>query len=110
MIERKGGEVARATTVVKFDPGKEFPRHTHGGGEEFLVLSGTWRDDYGNFPKYSYIRNYIGSGHKPHMGDDGCVILVKLRQMSHQVKEQDHKSWRLDPDTVCADGRDVGQG
>eukprot|EP00961_Rhodomonas_salina_P018892 254297-Rhodomonas_salina.2 len=51
-IERLGGDLARATSHVKFEPNKGFPRHTHTGGEEFLVLKGTWIDDYGSFPKY----------------------------------------------------------
>jgi len=95
MIEREGTEkVARATTIVRFDPDQAFPRHTHAGGEEFLVLDGVWRDDYGAFPKYSYVRNYIGSGHTPSIGKEGCVILVKLRQMSLQSKDEpEHKAW-----------------
>lgn len=95
MIEREGTEkVARATTIVRFDPDQAFPRHTHAGGEEFLVLDGVWRDDYGDFPKYSYVRNYIGSGHTPSIGKEGCVILVKLRQMSLLSKDEpEHKAW-----------------
>lgn len=95
MIEREGTEkVARATTIVMFDPNQSFPRHTHDGGEEFLVLDGVWRDDYGAFPKYSYIRNYIGSGHTPSIGEEGCVILVKLRQMSIKSNDEpEHKAW-----------------
>mmetsp|Transcript_27055 Transcript_27055/g.40058 ORF Transcript_27055/g.40058 Transcript_27055/m.40058 type:complete len:265 (+) Transcript_27055:137-931(+) len=103
MIERSGTEkVARATTVVKFSPNQSFPRHTHSGGEEFLVLDGVWRDDYGAFPKYSYIRNYIGSGHTPSIGAEGCVILVKLRQMSELSKDEiEHKPWGpFTPDQV----------
>ena len=61
MYERLGGEVARASTKVTFKPNSTFPVHTHGGGEEFVVLNGVWRDKWGNFPKYTYIRNYIGS-------------------------------------------------
>ena len=80
MIERLGTErLARATTVVRFNPDQSFPRHFHGGGGKFLVLDGVWEDDYGPFPKYSYVRNYIGSGHTPRIGEEGCVILVKLR-------------------------------
>lgn len=95
MLERKGNEVARATTIVKFEPHQEFPRHTHGGGEEFVVLDGTWHDDYGAFPKYTYVRNYIGSGHTPKIKDDGCTILVKLRQMSKSSPEPETTSWPL---------------
>jgi hypothetical protein len=95
MLERKGAEVARATTIVRFDPHQEFPRHTHDGGEEFIVLSGTWHDDYGAFPAYSYVRNYIGSSHTPKIKEDGCTILVKLRQMSKTREEPETKSWSL---------------
>jgi len=107
MIERQGTEkVARATTIVRFEPDQSFPRHEHDGGEEFFVLDGVWRDDYGAFPKYSYVRNYIGSGHTPTIGEEGCVILVKLRQMSYLSKgEPDHKSWDdLSPDRVLLKG------
>eukprot|EP00961_Rhodomonas_salina_P225842 3053401-Rhodomonas_salina.1 len=31
---------------------------------------------------HSYLRNYIGSSHQPHMGPDGVEIFVKLFQMS----------------------------
>jgi hypothetical protein len=37
MLVRIGGEVARATTVVRYAPGFAFDRHVHGGVEEFLV-------------------------------------------------------------------------
>ena len=95
MLERKGAEVARATTIVRFDPHQEFPRHTHHGGEEFIVVAGTWHDDYGAFPAYSYVRNYICSSHTPKIKEDGCTILVKLRQMSKTREEPETSSWSL---------------
>jgi hypothetical protein len=112
MIERRGGEVARATTVVKFDPDQSFPRHTHAGGEEFVVLDGVWRDDYGSFGKYSYIRNYIGSGHTPSIGPEGCIILVKLRQMSVMSNDEpEHRNWPdLDPESVWNQGKPYSNG
>lgn len=30
-----------------------------------MVLDGHWHDEYGSFGKYTYIRNYIGSGRLP---------------------------------------------
>ena len=36
MLDRVGGEVARATTIVRYSPGSRFSAHTHDGGEEFL--------------------------------------------------------------------------
>eukprot|EP00428_Durinskia_dybowskii_P029012 CAMPEP_0170231744 /NCGR_PEP_ID=MMETSP0116_2-20130129/15608_1 /TAXON_ID=400756 /ORGANISM="Durinskia baltica, Strain CSIRO CS-38" /LENGTH=313 /DNA_ID=CAMNT_0010482519 /DNA_START=112 /DNA_END=1053 /DNA_ORIENTATION=+ len=97
MCQRLGGEVARATTVVRFDPNQSFPPHTHAGGEEFFVLDGHWRDEYGVFPKYTYVRNYIGSKHQPFVGDDGVRILVRLRQMAHEHKEPEHRNWDGSP-------------
>ena len=34
MLDRDGGEVARAT-LVRYAPNSTFSAHTHGGGEEF---------------------------------------------------------------------------
>ncbi|HEX4762890.1 MAG TPA: cupin domain-containing protein, partial [Usitatibacter sp.] len=42
MLDRIGDEVARATSIVRYAPESEFSAHTHGGGEEFLVLDGVF--------------------------------------------------------------------
>ncbi len=80
MIERDGGEVARATSVVRYLPGARFPSHTHGLGEEFYVLEGEFADEYGRYPQGTYVRNPPGSSHAPYT-EGGCVLFVKLRQM-----------------------------
>jgi anti-sigma factor ChrR (cupin superfamily) len=80
MLERDGGEVARATSLVRYAPGSRFSSHVHGGGEEFLVLDGVFSDDYGDFGPGAYVRNPVGSAHAPR-SPRGCTILVKLRQM-----------------------------
>ena len=79
MLERDGNEVARATTIVRYAPGSYFDAHTHGGGEEFLVLEGVFSDEMGDFPKGMYVRNPVGSSHKPY-SENGATILVKLQQ------------------------------
>ncbi|MTH95377.1 cupin domain-containing protein [Roseibium sp. RKSG952] len=80
MLERDGGEVARATSLVKYAPGSAFSAHKHDLGEEFLVLDGIFTDETGDFPKGMYVRNPPGSEHIP-SSTPGAVILVKLRQM-----------------------------
>lgn len=80
MLDRIGGEVARATSLVRYAPNSEFPEHIHGGGEEILVLEGIFSDEHGDYPAGSYVRNPIGSAHTPKIGSDGCLILVKLHQ------------------------------
>jgi anti-sigma factor ChrR (cupin superfamily) len=79
MLDRIGGEVARATSIVRYAPNSRFSEHTHGGGEEFLVLEGVFSDEHGDYGPGTYIRNPIGTHHSPH-SDPGCTIFVKLQQ------------------------------
>jgi anti-sigma factor ChrR (cupin superfamily) len=78
---RIGDEKARATSIVRYAPGSRFARHGHPGGEEFLVLEGTFQDERGDYPAGSYIRNPPGSAHAPG-SDAGCTIFVKLWQFA----------------------------
>lgn len=83
MLDRIGDEVARATSIVRYDPDSRFPAHVHGGGEEFIVLDGVFQDDRGDYPAGSYVRNPPQSRHTPGSAA-GCTIFVKL--------------WQFDPD------------
>ncbi|MBZ8118146.1 cupin domain-containing protein [Roseovarius sp. LXJ103] len=96
MLDRVGDEVARATSLVRFAPGSRFDAHSHGGGEEFLVLEGVFSDETGDFPAGSYVRNPIGTSHTPHT-DPGCTILVKL----HQFAEDDTAHFSVDTKTAA---------
>lgn len=87
MLERDGEEVARATTVVRYAPGSSFSAHTHGGGEEYLVLDGIFSDENGDYPRGTYVRNPVGSSHTP-FSKAGGTILVKLWQMSPEDREK----------------------
>ena len=88
MLDRIGAEVARATSIVRYAPHSEFSPHTHTGGEEFLVLDGVFADEYGEYPKGSYVRNPIGTSHRPIIGAQGATIFVKLQQFSSDDSEQ----------------------
>ena len=79
MLDRIGDEVARATSIVRGAPARRFSAHTHGGGEEFLVLDGVFQDEHGDYPVGSYIRNPPTSRHTP-SSKLGCVLFVKLWQ------------------------------
>lgn len=80
MLDRVGDEVARATSLVRYAPDSDFPRHGHGGGEEILVLEGEFADEHGRYPAGSYLRNPIGTVHTPKVGPEGALIFVKLHQ------------------------------
>ncbi len=79
MLDRIGDEVARATSIVRYAPGAAFGGHRPDLGEEFLVLSGTFADEHGEYPAGSYVRNPPGSSHTPRSAA-GCELFVKLRQ------------------------------
>ncbi len=78
MLERDGGEVARATSIVRYAPGSHFDNHLHALGEELFVLDGEFCDETGCYGPGSYIRNPPGSSHAP-WSNTGCVLFVKLR-------------------------------
>lgn len=82
MLDRIGNEVARATSIVHYEPNSTFPSHQHDGGEEFYVLFGTFSDEHGDYPAGSYLRNPIGTSHTPRIGPDGATLFVKLHQFA----------------------------
>ena len=84
MLDRRRGEVARATSIVRYAPGSRFERHGHGGGEEILVLEGTFSDALGDYPAGTYLRNPAGTAHAP-FSTSGCTLLVKLQQMHRPI-------------------------
>jgi len=94
MLDRRGGELARATSIVRFAPGSRFQRHVHGGGEEVLVLEGTFSDEHGDYSAGTYLRNPVGSSHIP-FSEGGCTILVKLQQM--HPADQQRRWWSTPP-------------
>jgi anti-sigma factor ChrR (cupin superfamily) len=65
MLDRIGEEVARATSIVRYAPGSSCPAHTHGGGEEFIVLEGVFQDEHGDYPTGTYVRNPPTTHHVP---------------------------------------------
>ncbi|MDQ7248134.1 cupin domain-containing protein [Dongia sedimenti] len=93
MLDRIGEEVARATSIVRYAPDSHFSPHTHGGGEEFLVLDGVFQDEHGDYPPGAYVRNPPTTRHQPGSAP-GCTIFVKLWQFD----AADRTEVRIDTD------------
>ena len=91
MLDRIGGEVARATTIVRYAPNSKFSAHTHTGGEEFIVLDGVFQDEHGDFPEGTYVRNPPTTSHTPG-SEQGCTIFVKLWQFDLDDRDQFRKT------------------
>jgi anti-sigma factor ChrR (cupin superfamily) len=88
MLERQGDEVAKATSIVRYQPGSKFQMHTHEMGEEILVLDGVFSDDRGHYPAGSYVMNPPGSSHAP-FSEKGCTLFVKLRHLGPDQVERE---------------------
>lgn len=105
MLFRIGGEVARATSIVRYAPNSAFPRHTHDGGEEIIVLEGVFQDEHGDYPAGSYFRNPPGTSHVPG-SKAGCTIFVRLWQFRHgdqaQIVRQPGEGQPIEPRSGAA--------
>ncbi len=71
--EFRGEHVA----LVKWPAGERFQPHSHFGGEEILVLSGEFKDEFGSYPADSWLRSPHMSRHHPFV-DEATVIWVKV--------------------------------
>jgi hypothetical protein len=92
---RIGDEIAQATSLVRYAPGSHFHPHEHTGGEEILVLEGTFSDEHGDYPAGTYFRNPPGTRHSPYTRM-GCLLLVRLWQFEpadHQSVVQHVPEW-----------------
>ncbi len=62
--------------LMRWEKGARYRRHEHPGGEEILVLDGTFADEAGRYPRGTWIRNPPGSTHEPY-SPEGCMLLIK---------------------------------
>lgn len=87
MLDREGGEVARATSVVRYAVGAQFTKHAHDAGEEIFVLEDEFCDEHGTYPAGTNLKNPAGSSHTPQAVTD-CLLFVKLRHLESEDRER----------------------
>ena len=63
-------------SLVKWLPGENFHAHSHFRGEEIFVLAGTFCDEFGCYPRHSWLRSPHLSEHRPRV-DEETIIWVK---------------------------------
>jgi anti-sigma factor ChrR (cupin superfamily) len=71
------------TALVKWPKDEHFQPHNHWGGEEILVLEGTFSDEFGDYPKGCWIRSPHLSNHNP-FTNEPTLILVKVGHLPDQ--------------------------
>jgi anti-sigma factor ChrR (cupin superfamily) len=67
--------------LVRWAPGTYFNAHRHWGGEEVLVLEGTFQDEFGVYPAGTWLRSPHLSQHTP-FSEAGCLIWVKTGHLA----------------------------
>jgi len=101
-IEAIKQDCPRLTMLIRFAPGSHYDLSQHHGGEEFLVLDGSLRDEQGHYNAGFYVRNPTGTAHNP-VSDDGCLLFLKLGEFSdtdheHRVIDtNEHDAWLPGP-------------
>jgi len=68
--------------LVNWAPNTRFNPHRHWGGEEILVLEGTFYDEHGSYPAGSWLRSPHLSEHCPYTREDGALIYVKVGHLA----------------------------
>ncbi len=70
--------------LVKWPAGERFQPHRHFGGEEILVLQGTFKDEFGDYPTGTWLRSPHLSQHFP-FTDEETIIWVKTGHLPLQL-------------------------
>lgn len=68
---------AESTALVWWPENEIFQKHNHWGGEEIVVIKGTFIDEHGEYPQGSWIRSPHMSKHFPRVEEE-TLILVKV--------------------------------
>ena len=70
-----------STALVHWPANEVFQPHTHWGGEEIVVISGKFIDEFGEYPAGSWIRSPHMSQHFPRVEEE-TLILVKVGHLN----------------------------
>ena len=81
---RPGIEIARlygdgasgaSAALLRYAPGAQLPVHDHVDYEQIIVLSGSQRDEHGEYASGTCLINGPGSAHRV-SSEHGCVVLA----------------------------------
>jgi anti-sigma factor ChrR (cupin superfamily) len=69
------GAEGPSACMLRFQPGAKVPRHAHTGYEHIIVLSGSQRDDRGDYEAGAILISPPGTDHAI-VSDEGCIVLA----------------------------------
>lgn len=82
---------ADGTSIVHYPAGSGFPAHGHPGGEEILVLEGTFQDEHGDYPcqPFSVAGKQKGKDDPRHLWPDVYRIEAVYNDMIAKARDED---------------------
>ena len=63
--------------LIRWAPNTPYKEHIHHGGEEVLVLEGSFSDEYGDYPAGTWVRHPDQSTHNAFTRDEGALLFLK---------------------------------
>lgn len=63
--------------LIRWAPNTSYREHGHDGGEEVLVIQGSFTDEEGTYPAGSWVRYPDRSRHHAFTGDEGALLYLK---------------------------------
>lgn len=66
-----------SAVLLRFEPGAQYGRHRHPGGEDYLVLEGSLEEGGQTWSAGSFVHHPVGSAHRPSSAA-GCLLFVTL--------------------------------
>ena len=75
-----------STALVWWPENEIFQPHTHFGGEEIIVIKGTFIDEHGEYPAGSWLRSPHMSKHFPYVKEE-TLILVKIGHLDSNKED-----------------------
>lgn len=77
-VLRRDEATGDSTVLIRMEPGRGYPAHSHNGVEEVLILQGGYRDQMGEHGAGDYVLNEAGSAHYPVAteGAEDCIMIA----------------------------------
>ncbi len=83
--------------LVRYEAHRQFETHQHTGGEELFVIEGEFEDEFGRYPRGTWLRNPPGSVHAPSAGASGVLLYVKTGHLGALTSGTDAPAADLSP-------------
>ncbi len=87
-LDRIGGHLNCATTLVRYTQDCEIPENSHTGGLEIFVLDGMFSDEHGEYSTGAYVRIPNSTCSTRRVATKGSLLFMKFYPLSKNDKQR----------------------